>query len=437
MIGFKTIEDYTFDDCVDFIDQHDSSHPLWEDINHRHSQLLRNLKLEDERCFNACKTFVDYENYITRFSNIKGATNYKPINIAKAKARMSMLPDLRQSWIKRHLGFLTKNYSLRNPITNLFLYLLLITSFIGCIVSIPSSIWSINLFTEDNWSIIDAYGKGFIPGLLLCMVTFAGVLNLIRWKKSGISTLIIGYVFVLFPLMFNEFDEFIAFSAPALLGCLLLWGIMCIKKKGISSWLQCAKIPEILRTGQFTFIGLWLIIVLVLPFIVALTIGFTGNLYSNGARAIDAYLNSSPYYSYDLYQKILLGSDYSDDIVEKKNTAEKWLLHSQSLNERNQRYEERFDDEFSQPMMFLNNLIYLVKNKSHQEAMEYINTKKSNIDMYSVLQYLKGEKYVMGEYEYYRPNKDKISSLLNECDIYEVVVDSAVVAEPYEAAVAE
>lgn len=421
MIGFKTIDDYTFDECVDFINQQDSSHPLWEEINLRHAKLYNKYQREDDSCFKACNTYADYENYIVQFSNLNGASKYTPIYIEQAKEQMSKLPDLRQSWIKRNFGFLSKYASLRNPITNLFLYVLLLASLIGGIFSIPASIWSYNLWAEDNWSFCDAYGKGCIPGLLLCIVTFIGVLNLIRWNKYGISVLIIGYILVLTPLMWNEFGGFIAFSTPALLGCLILWGIMCVKKNGISSWFCCVDIPKALSIAQFVFIMLWGLTVVALPFIAAFNVGFNNNLYANGTRVIDAYLNNSPYYSYDLYQKILLGTDFKDDTYDKKNIAELWLTNAQYLDAKCSWEDYRLDDELSVPMLFLNNLIFILNNKSNQDALNYIDSMKNNVDMSLIFQYLNGEKFVMGEYEYYRPNKERITSILNQADIYEKV----------------
>lgn len=92
----------------------------------------------------------------------------------------------------------------------------------------------------------------------------------------------------------------------------------------------------------------------------------------------------------------------------------------------NQRYHNLLsqlhkEDEFSQPVIFLNNLIFKMQNKGHQEAIEYINSEKNNLDMTIVFEYLNGEKHIMGGYGYFRPNKDGVTSLLNEAEVYEYV----------------
>lgn len=423
MIGFKTIDDYTFDECVDYINQHDSSHVWWNSVNLRYSKLFREYQQADNECFQACKTFVDYEYYIGRFSNLQGASKYTPLNIERAKERMSKLSGRRQTWAKRLFRFLSKDASLRNPITNILLYTLLVASLLGTLlytllVASLLEIWSYDLWDEKGWSLCDAYGSGFIPALLLCLVTFTSVLNLIQWKKAGLSGLIVGYIIALAPLMWNEFGEFVAFSTPALSGCLILLAIMCIKRKGKSTWSRCVDIPKSIRFVQYGFIGLWLFVVTALPYITALNVGFTHNLYTNGASVINARLNSSPYYSYDLYQKILLGSDFHDNAFEKQTVAEKWLSRAIYLYNRNNTEYSYMDDEFTKPILFINELIFIANSKEHQDAIDFINSEKNDTDMTLVWQYLNEEKWVHGSSTYYRPNREKIMSLLNEANVF-------------------
>ena len=147
-------------------------------------------------------------------------------------------------------------------------------------------------------------------------------------------------------------------------------------------------------------------------------------------RCLDAYFNNSSYYSYDLYQKILLGSDFKDDTYEKKNISESWLENAKYLDSLKTGEDYRLDDELSESMLFINNLLFILNNESNQSALDYINYMKDKIDMSNVFQYLNGEKYIMGEYEYYRPNMERITSVLNQADVYEVV-EVAIEADAY------
>ena len=84
-------------------------------------------------------------------------------------------------------------------------------------------------------------------------------------------------------------------------------------------------------------------------------------------RSLDAYFNDSPYYSYYLYQRILLRPDFSDDVYEKQDSAEKWFSNAEFLDKyRESDFELSYEDEFSQPVIFLNNLIFKIQNKGHQ-----------------------------------------------------------------------
>ena len=81
MIGIKPIEDFTFDECLDFIDSHSDGDPEWGIVNHRHQLLLAQLQADDNASFVACKSKADYRNYLQRFAEpISGAARYQPLH---------------------------------------------------------------------------------------------------------------------------------------------------------------------------------------------------------------------------------------------------------------------------------------------------------------------------------------------------------------------
>lgn len=453
MVGFKVIDDFTFDDCVDFINQYDEKHPWWKEIFHRHSGLLKKYRQKDNTCFKACKTYADYENYIARFSNLKGASMYRPIYLEQAKEQMSKLPDLRQSWIKRKCGFIFKDASLRHPITNFFLYGLLIYSFIVFISLIIGGgvglVWGINITGIGGNDIM-----AFIMALLISLNTIIGVLSLIRWNKIGITILIIGYSLIISPPIvckLGSFEELTAGSALAFVGCIILWLLMLIKKNGVSSWERCAGITIFLRIVRLCFIGLWIFNIIALPYIAALKVGFKNNLYSNGKLVISAYYdNSDDYYPYLLYKEILLGSDFSDDANKKREMANYWYSKAKNLNN-----ESRYSSKilYTKTFIFLDNIIFLYKNMGHEEAIKYINSQKDNLDTNSVFLYKNKDREEIFEYIesqkdnldinsvflfindveyclyrideiYLKPNSETIIALLNECNIYEPVYEN-------------
>lgn len=442
MIGFKTSDDFSFDECIAFLSEHNNADSSWNEINQRYHHLLTQLHKEDESAFSMCRTTIDYNNYLNRFKNISGASKYQPIHKVEAEEFIKKNPIPHPTPTKGFFASFFYDAKKRNSITNLVLYILLFASFIATIVQIPNVIWSYGLYNDDGWSFSEVYGKGFIPGLLICVFAFFGVSKIIKWRRSGLTILVASFIIILLPTVCNEFLEFIFFSVPCMLGIALLWGALKIKKDGVSTWEMCQSEPRWANFILRSTLLFWIFSVILLPPMVGLWTGFRSNVYSNGMRCLDAHFNNSSYYSYDLYQKILLGSDFKDDTYEKKTIAESWLANAKYLDSLEGDEDYRLDDELSEPMLFLNNLIFILNNESSQDAFEYIDYMKSKIDISSVFKYLDGEKYVMGEYDYYKPNKERITSILNQADIYEEVVEAdiyeeAVEATPYDGEAAE
>lgn len=376
MIGFKTVEDYTFDECIVFLTEHDDKDSSWKEINLRYHSLLTQLQNEDEYAFRKCSTYQDFHNYLNRFKNLGGATKYQPLHKAEAMTFLENHPAPTPQ--KGFLSSYKVDANKRNPFTNLVLNLLLFASFLAAVIQIPGVIRTFGYYYEDGWSFIEVYGKGFMPGLLLSAFAFIGVSKIVKWEKSGLSIMIISFIIIILPTICNEYMEFVCFSVPTILGVAILWGLLKLKRNGVSTWELCKSEPKWLSLFQRIVLGIWLLMITLLSPIMALSTGFRGNLYSNGMRCLDAHLNNSPYYSYALYQYILLGSDFSDDVYEKQNTAEIWFSNVNfwmTINDLS------YDDEFSQPVIFLNNLIFKMRNKSHEEAIEYIEAEKGSIDI--------------------------------------------------------
>lgn len=430
MIGFKTTEDYSFDECIVFLTEHDDADALWNEINNRYHRLLTQIQKEDESTFGMCVKSQDYKSYIEHFTTIRGAMKYQPLHKSEAEDFIRKNPILKTQQNKGFFASYLVNSDKRSPITNLVLYLLLLASLVASVIQIPGVIRTYQYFNEDGWQFIEAYGKGFMPGFLISAFSFFGVSKIIKWRRSGLTILVVSFIIILLPTVCNEFLEFICFSIPCVLGVALLWGILKIKKGGTSTWEMCKSEPRwadfILRFSLFV----WAFMIILLPPIMGLWTGFRSNIYSNGMRCLDAYFNNSSYYSYDLYQKILLGSDFKDDTYEKKNISESWLENAKYLDSLKTGEDYRLDDELSESMLFINNLLFILNNESNQSALDYINYMKDKIDMSNVFQYLNGEKYIMGEYEYYRPNMERITSVLNQADVYEVV-EVAIEADAY------
>lgn len=376
MIGFKTIDDYSFDECLVFLTEHDDKDASWAEINRRYQLLLAQLQKKDNDAYRQCSATIDFKDYLECFCNLSGATKYQPLHEKEAQDFLKKNPVQIPTPKRGLFSSYTTDAGKRNPLTNLALYLLLFASLISTILQIPGVISTLDYVYSDGWTFIDAYGKGFIPGFLLSAFAFIGLSKIVKWKRSGLAIMIVSIIIILAPTICNEYLEFVCFSVPSILGVVLLWGILKLKKNDSSTWELCKKTPDGSYYIQRFVLTIWLFMVTILPPIAGLWVGFRGNLYSNGMRCLDAYLNDSPYYSYDLYQRILIGDDYTDDVYEKDNTANDWLLNAKWLYDRKPSSYEYYMDELSAPAIFLNTLIFKMKYKGRQEAVDYVNSEK-------------------------------------------------------------
>lgn len=423
MIGFKTVDNFSFDECVVFLNGYDDKDASRAEINQRYLQLLTQFQREDESAFKTCKTHDDYKNYLHRFTNISGATNYRPLHEEEAKEFLRTHPaphPIPTPTPTPETGFFSAYWTgakKRNCITNIVLYILLFASLAVALLLIPDTIRSLIHYFENDCRFINVYRYGLIPVFLLA-TAFIGISKIIKWKRSGMPIMIISLFIIIFPTIFNEYLEFVKFSVYTLSGLALVWGILKLKKKGWGTWKMCREMPRWAIPIQFTVLIIWGFMITILPPAMALYTGFNANLYSNGMRCLDARLNDSSYYSYDLYQRILLNSDFPNN----KYDAQYWLNKAKILNTDNTIY----DNEFSEPVIFLYNLIFEMKTNGDQAAIEYIDSKQdylhlTNFDLSDVFQYINHEKHVSGYYEYICPNKDNLIRLLHDADVYSTV----------------
>lgn len=86
MIGFKTIEDYSYDECIEFLNEHDEKDSSWADIEERYKYLLAKLQKEDDKAFRECVEAQDYKNYLSLFTNASGVTKYQLRHESEARS---------------------------------------------------------------------------------------------------------------------------------------------------------------------------------------------------------------------------------------------------------------------------------------------------------------------------------------------------------------
>lgn len=120
MIGFKSIDEFSFDDCVSSIERHESEGtPIDADLQARYNQLLSSLQKEDESAFNKCFTLQDFQNYLNRFKNLSGVNKYQPLHEAETIQRINQFKKLHEEELKNN-----KKYNVLGLIFGLILGIL-------------------------------------------------------------------------------------------------------------------------------------------------------------------------------------------------------------------------------------------------------------------------------------------------------------------------
>lgn len=57
MIGFKNVEDYTYDECLAYHTEHNHKDSSWEEISQPYYCLLSQLRKEDEYAYRKCSIY--------------------------------------------------------------------------------------------------------------------------------------------------------------------------------------------------------------------------------------------------------------------------------------------------------------------------------------------------------------------------------------------
>ena len=152
-----------------------------------------------------------------------------------------------------------------------------------------------------------------------------------------------------------------------------------------------------------------------LPFPVAYNAGFDKNLYANGMSVIDASLNTYPYYSYSLYQKVLLGDDYEKNEERRLEEADYWLNRAIDMNEKQrEKMSERefemnsLDAETSAEMLFIDDLVYELKTRGEESAKAMVEGHPTDLDLNALPSFLDNLRVYEDFYEPYEENLRKL-----------------------------
>lgn len=90
MKGYKTIEDYTFDECLSYMEKFPNGNNIQE-VTDRYNELLQKLQKDDDAMFTDCRTITDFEQYINYYAQPSSSSRYEPQHLDEARAKVEYL----------------------------------------------------------------------------------------------------------------------------------------------------------------------------------------------------------------------------------------------------------------------------------------------------------------------------------------------------------
>lgn len=265
MIGFKALTDFTFDDCVIFLSSHDENDSDWIEITRRYQQLRALLLKKDDDIFRKCNTSLDYQKYLAYFKNLNGASLYQPKHLKDAEC-----------YLKNHTvqapppptpapappppptpkGFFA-SFKKRNLFTNIVLCILLCASFLASCHTVLRLLMG---FINDWWFI-------YVPWSLGIIISLIGMVKLMRWKRSGISFLVISAPLLFLPSwVLCGWAIYLILATSSLAGVGILYLVLLLKKNGVSTWVQCKPQPNGIPSLTTDYIIVWWFFIVIFNF---------------------------------------------------------------------------------------------------------------------------------------------------------------------------
>lgn len=327
-----------------------------------------------------------------------------------------------RSWFSRVFGFMWRDAGKRSWFVNMTLYALLVGAvfvLVGNICIVFNELQSAYRPGSGLWYELS---HGFLYAVAICLISVVALIQLLRWRRSGLSWAFIGITLCCLSQAWVEYEFMFYFSIPTLLAIAALWGVLHIRKRGVSTWNLCAPTPIGLRVMDCVVAAMYAVAML-LPFPVGTMAGFDKNLYGNGMSVIDASLNRSPYYSYSLYQKVLLGDDYEKNEERRLEEADYWLNRAINMNEqRRAELSERefkmnnLDVETSAGMLFIDDLVYELKTRGEESAKEILKGRPTDLDLEGIASSL--DVYRPNQ-EFYAPYEETLKKIIHEQSVQE------------------
>lgn len=196
-----------------------------------------------------------------------------------------------------------------------------IVSWLSIVITVVAgfvAVWLMAACIHDG----DDYGKGFIPGALLCIAFVISNVLLLRKQQNGFWLMVLLPLPIIIPTAFNEYEELIDFTNGILAFLLAYYALLRIPSNQSSYWVLLNRPSTWFRN---MVIATWICFNLVMyatPFVLARNVGFTSNLFSNGQTIFNAKYGFSPsFYCNEIAKKMAR----NEDIFATREECKRWF----------------------------------------------------------------------------------------------------------------
>ena len=166
---------------------------------------------------------------------------------------------------------------------------------------------------------IYVYGKGMIPGLLLCVTALICNILLLCKKQNGFWLMSLLSVPIILPTILSEYEGIFYFASSVYSIQLIYYVILRIPNKKKSYWCNIKQCSLYLRN---ICIAVWIIFIgfiITTTFVLSKEAGCLVHFFSNGQDLFNAkYGDSKSYYCHSLAKKMAGGIDFITSSDETK-----------------------------------------------------------------------------------------------------------------------
>lgn len=158
---------------------------------------------------------------------------------------------------------------------------------------------------------IYVYGKGMIPGLLLCVTALIGNIILLCKKQNGFWLMSLLSVPIILPTILNEYEEILWFT-PCIFSIMFAYYIILhIPNNKKSYWCNIKQSSLYLRNICITVWIVFIGFIITTPFVLSKEVGCVANFFSNGQDIFNAkYGVSKSMYGHSIAKKMAGNIDF-------------------------------------------------------------------------------------------------------------------------------